>query len=107
MRGERETGDDFARRAAVQLLGLVAGAPHFGEHRAGAAHESLADRGQDHATGAALEQRRAELALELLHAAGQRRLGELQMPRRRAQTATLGDRHDIAKLVEFHALSTG
>jgi hypothetical protein len=29
------------------------------------------------------------------------------MSRRRAQTAALGDRHDIAKLVEFHGLSAG
>ncbi len=102
MRGERQTRDHFAGGAAVKLLDLVAGAPHLGQDRAGAAHEGLAHRGEDHAAGAALEQRRAELALELMDAARQRRLGELQMPRRGAQTAALGDGNNVAKLIEFH-----
>ena len=103
MRGERQAGDDASARAAVQLLDLVAGAPHLAEHRARPAHERLAHRRQDHAARAPLKQRHAELALELVDAARERGLGERQVPRRRAQAAALGYRNDIAHLTEFHA----
>ena len=103
MRGERKPGDDASARAAVQLLDLIAGAPHLAEHRARPAHERLAHRREDHAARAPLEQRHAELALEFVNAARECGLGERQMPCRRAQTAALRNRHDIAHLAEFHA----
>src|SRR5262249_15296043 len=97
MRGKREAGDNASTRAAVQLLDLVPGAPHLAEHGTGTAHECLAHRREDHAARAPLEQRNAELALKLMNAARERRLGKREVARSCAQAAALGDCNYIAQ----------
>jgi hypothetical protein len=77
-------------------------APHLAEHCAGAPHESLAHRRQDHPAGAPLEQRHAEFALEFVHAPRQCGLCQFKMARGGAQAAAFRYGDDVAKLVELH-----
>src|SRR6185312_12878712 len=101
MRRDRKPDPHIADSADPDLLGLLPDAADLLQPAMRAAHERLTERRQDHAAGAALEQRRAEFVLDLLQAACQRRLGKLKATRRRAQAAALGDLQDVAKLVEL------
>ena len=89
MRGDRKADRHLADRIAAQLLELVLRAAHVVEDRGGAAHERLPERGRDHSLGAALEQRRAQLAFKLGEASRKRGLRDAEVAggggRRRAR----------------------
>ena len=104
VRRDRKPDGDGADRVAAQLLELVPGALHVVEDGGGAPHERLAERRRHHAPGAALEQRRAELAFELGEAPRKRRLGDAEVARRGAQAAAFGDGRDGAELGELHGV---
>ena len=58
--------------------------------------------GPDFAT-AAIEQGQAEFGLELEDLAAQRRLADLASVRRAAEMSVIGERDDVAQIVEGHA----
>ena len=60
------------------------------------------ERRRDHSFGAALEQRRAELALQFCNAARERRLRDAEVARRGTQAAVLGYGGDVVELGQLH-----
>ena len=72
-------------------------------HAGGPAHEDFADRGQAHAPGVALEEGGAQLVFDLLDAAGDRRLGDAEVPSGLAQAAQFGHGQDVTDVAELHA----
>ena len=64
--------------------------------------ERAARVGEDHAAPDALEERRAQLAIEQVHAAADRRLGEMERCRRAGESAAPHDRHEGLDVVELH-----
>ena len=65
------------------------------QHRAGG--------GQLHAAAVALEQRHAQLRLELADLLTQRRLGDVQTLGRTPEVRLLRDRDEVAEVAELHA----
>jgi hypothetical protein len=62
----------------------------------------LPERRCDHSFGAALEQRCAELPLQVCNAARERRLRDAEVARGGTQAAVLGYGGDIVELDQFH-----
>jgi hypothetical protein len=67
--------------------------------------EHLARGREPHTPADPVEQAHAERLLQALDLPGQRRLGDVEPPRRPAEVLLLGDRHEPAELVdrEIHA----
>ena len=65
--------------------------------------EDLTRRKQAHAARRAREQRAAQLILEALDVAAQRRLRNVQTARRATHVALLGDSNKVANLDKTHA----
>ncbi len=65
-------------------------------------HERLAGRGETNPPSDAGEQFGAELALELAHRLGQRRLGDEARRRGGGERALIDHRHGVAQLVQLH-----
>ena len=75
---------------------------HRGEQRLGVGQERPPGVGEHAAAPRALEQRRAELLLEQVHAAADRRLGEAERARRAREAAAPHDRHERLDVIELH-----
>ena len=84
--------------ARAQVLGL-------GEDAMGVLERELALRGQADETMAALDERRAELLLELPDRRGKRRLRDMTRLRRPAEMLFARQRHEICQLSQHHARS--
>ncbi len=102
MRCNRQRRRQRAGTAAPGLGDLVPGVAGFVENDVGAAQQQLSDWRGDDTARMTLEQRHAELPLQFADAAGERRLRQVQLPRRRAQAAALGDGDDVLELGELH-----
>ena len=77
---------------------LIAGDLHGGEGGLHPFHQGSAELGQQHAMGAALEQRHFERAFELLDRAGDGRLGPMQFLARPDHAAGAGDGQEGAQI---------
>ena len=102
MRHARQACRDRAPGSALHLCDLFTCAPQFALRGLGTAHETFSGRRHGHPPGLALEQRGAEVTFQFANAAGQRRLGDVEVSRGRAQRAVLGDREHVAQMVKFH-----
>lgn len=75
---------------------------HVGQHPARARQQHLPGWQQLHPARGAQEQLHAELRLQMADLPRQRRLGNMQAPRRAADVALLGNRDEVMELVEAH-----
>ena len=102
----RHRVDDAEPQRAGELVAPadrdLADARRLLEHLLRLLDDPLADRRDRDLALAALEQRRAELLLELLDRDRQRRLADEALARRAAEAALLRDRDDVAQLVQRH-----
>ena len=113
-----ECGQD-RREVAVRQMGAMPDAQHAGPAEGDAcglvpgAHDVLEDLprlrevglarlGQHHAVVLADEEREAELLLELLDLAAERRLRDVEPFGRAPEVQLLGDRYEIAKMSQLH-----
>ncbi len=83
-----------------------------GAHRIGPAQHllemrthHLAKLGEPHLLAFAVKQRPAQLRLELLDRAGQRRLGDIALLRRPREARRLAHRQDVTHLMDLHGRS--
>ena len=97
-----------AHRSAQHAVGRLlqtAGCPvPLLDERADRLQEQTSGAGQAHAVPHALEETRAELALELLHGHRDRRLRAIEAPGGRAEAAFAGDGEKNAGLLDLHGL---
>jgi hypothetical protein len=104
--GQRERGAHRQRNGAggpvAYLRDLVARALHVGQQQPGAGREGPAELGEPHALDAALDQRRADLALQFAHDLGHGRLRDAQHARGAANAHLLDHRHEGMQLIGFH-----
>jgi hypothetical protein len=82
-------------RDRFHALSLLQGAPCL-------RHDLLAGLGEEHAALAALEERHAQLLLEVLHGCGQTRLRDEAARRGLAEMARLGDGDDVLEFGQCH-----
>jgi len=91
---------------AVDLTGHrpggLAAELEFLEHPVGVRQQGRAGRGEGDATGAAVEQRDAQVAFELADRLAQRRLGKVQAGGGPAEVQLLGDRDERLELPDLH-----
>ena len=85
-----------ALRGAHATLGLREREPRLGE-------KGVAGGRELDAACMAFEERRADLALQVADLPAQRRLRDVESPRRAAEVQLLGDRDEVAKVAELHA----
>ena len=88
---------DGAAGAALDGVDLRQRVAIFEVHQADAAGEDFPERGRRDAGRHALEQRDAEIVLELTDALGQRRLADMQLVRRRRDAFVLHDGEEMAE----------
>ena len=109
VRRDRVDDAELERSRELVAPGLreLADARGFLEHPLRLLDDALADRRDGDLGLAALEQRRAELLLELVDRHRQRRLAHEALGRGAAEAPLLRDRDDVAELVERHGPSAG
>ena len=93
---------DAAALRRTVVLDLLAGLMHQMRDRLGALEQQRAGGGQTHAAAVPGKQRDAELVLQFLDLAAQRRLRQAQFLGRAADAAGARDLHEIAQLFELH-----
>src|SRR5262245_7528637 len=86
----------------AQLAGAALGVVQFGEDAARVFDEALARLSRHHAARQAVEQRLADLALQLLNLLAERRLRYQGALGRLREAALLGKGDQILKLMDFH-----
>ncbi len=74
----------------------------FLQHAAGSLDHLLAGRGQRYPPGLALDQRHAEVALELADLGGQGRLADETPLRRAAEMPLIGEGNEVAEVAQVH-----
>ncbi len=104
--GSGPDGQPAAGHAAERTC-LGARGLHIGQDAADEREKRLAVCRECHETlpGPAVKQQDAELAFEQAYLSAQRRLGEMQPLRCLREVALLGDRDDVAELVQLHLAS--
>jgi hypothetical protein len=104
--GAGQRADQGQRDGAPVGLGQradgVDAVAHRGEQRLGVGQEGPAGLGEHHAAAEALEQRRAQLALQQLHAPADRGLRQVQERARARESAAADDRDERRDLVDLH-----
>ena len=101
---------DGAHHAELQLdivelgeaFGALLGGVGLDQHLRQMRTHHLAEAGQMRVVALAAEQRPAQLVLEALDGAGQRRLGDVAGLRRAREVQGLADREEVADLMHFH-----
>ncbi|MCY1228651.1 hypothetical protein D9M72_409780 [compost metagenome] len=101
-RGFRESQGQFADLAARRALRGQDGGLRALKNVLRAGEEGAARVVQDDAAAGAVEQRRADLLLQLADLLGQRRLRHAQLFRRAREVLGLGGGDEIAQMAEFH-----
>ncbi len=104
-RVHRGTGEAERQPPDLPVLGArrrTARAVGRGEHCARLRHEGAAGFGQCHLPLGAMEQSDAEIVLELLDLARQRRLSDVQPFRRTAEVKLLGNGKKVAEVAQLH-----
>ncbi len=97
---------DVAVRFPAQLVQLLLGTAEFAAHRFGPAQKNLTHRGDGHPFGPALEKHHAQFLLQLLDAAGHRRLRHPQLPRGGTHAAAFSDRQEVPQRIDFHGVQS-
>jgi hypothetical protein len=88
-----------------QLLDLDAGLLQLLQDRPGVGQEALASLRERHPPLHAMEQRSAQLGLQLADLLRHRGLGHVQLVSRSGEVQVAADRFEIGELVDFHASS--
>ncbi len=101
--GRQQRSDpDAPPQDAAQLVDLLARGVDLREHAARSRGEGVSRLGGHDAAAGALEERRAELALEPLDLVGERRLGDVELRCGAGEVAVARDRFDASQLSELH-----
>ena len=83
-------------------FGGALGARRLGECEARFGEKRAPRRGELHAASDALEQRRADLALEVADLTGERRLRDVEPRGSAAEVELFGDGNEVPEVAEFH-----
>ena len=98
----RRADGQRALAQARQLLDLESRFVQALQHRARVRQERLAGLGQRHVALHAVEQRRAELGLQLADLLADRRLGDVQLLGRAGEVQMAAHRLEVGELMDFH-----
>ncbi|MNM89267.1 hypothetical protein D3C81_1014960 [compost metagenome] len=102
--GQRHGAGVVQAQAALQAVAHVAGDAlglcQVGQQAAGTLQKGVPRERQTRQACGPLEQRRAQLLLQLLDLPAQRRLGDVQPLGGGAETAALGDFHEVTQLAD-------
>ena len=106
-RPDRRHGAHAQRRLLEQaeIARDILRASRLGEHLLQVRAHAAAELGDDHALAFAVQQRRADVGLELLDGGGHRRLGYLARLGGARDAAVLAYREEVPDLMELHGIS--
>ena len=102
--GDDEADRDGADLAACRLPADLLGLGRLLEHCARLREKALTHRGERDAPGLAIEELGAERRFEGTDLLAQGGCGDLQPFRRMSEMQLFGDRHEITKVPDFHAV---
>jgi len=88
--------------SACRAFGGALGTCRLREREARFGEKGAPRRGERHTARDALEQRRADLALEVADLTGKRRLCDMEPRRRSAEVELFGDGDEVPEMAEFH-----